>query len=101
MSNLRVEAAATDIISLLSPIPEGFTVSIDDEHNAILIGSDALAFAVTQRSIEDGVALDQVKQMWPALLLELSQRFAILAGEFKIKMEKQADAGDNEASAVQ
>ena len=98
MSNLRVEAAATDIMALLAPIPEGFTVSIDDEHNAILIGSDALAFAVTQRSIEDGVALDQVKQMWPALLLELSQRFAIMAGEFKIKMEEQDNVEPNRAA---
>lgn len=98
MSNLRVEAAATEIMTLLAPIPEGFTVSIDDEHNAILIGSDALAFAVTQRSIEDGVALDQVREMWPALLLELSQRFAILAGEFKIKMEEQDNVEPNRAA---
>jgi hypothetical protein len=65
------QEAAAQIIEALAPIPAGFYVVPEGEN--VLIGSSELAFCVTPKQIEDGVAVDIAKKTFPMLLSAIEQ----------------------------
>ena len=57
-------------------VPDGFYVRVDGDGAYILVGNRDLAFAITRKEIEDGLAVDRAKAAFPHLLkaVELAQR---------------------------
>ena len=82
---LQAEEAAAEIVKALSPLPDGFFVRVDDDTNGILIGCDALAFAITRHSIADGAALAEATTAYPQLLDALSLFYLEEASKFRTR----------------
>jgi hypothetical protein len=92
MSRLQCEAAAVEIEQLLTPMPEGCYVRVDDSSNAILIGNAALAFAITPQRVADGGAVKVALEMWPELLYKLSDYYSEKAREFRERIKEREAA---------
>ena len=74
---------ADEIREYLSPLPDTFFVTPDSETGSILIGNDALAFAITKSTIDDGNALHAAKETFPQLLDAMAAKYSELADDYR------------------
>lgn len=81
-----LENAAAEIRSALDPLPDGYYVKPEPEADAILVGTEELAFAISRLAIEDGVHIRHAKESFPALRAAVAQHHATIAADSDVAM---------------
>lgn len=80
MAKPNIWNVANEIMEALLPIhPEGFgcnkkyQVSVDEATGNIIVHHELLGFAITKKTIEDGIYLEQARATFPCLVTAIDQ----------------------------